>query len=84
MWECERWRLYKITNIVKLHIRKHFPFRRLLADEQLLEEKKIGKLIGYVQCDIEVPEKLRSKFDNFPQMLKNTSLSKNDIADLSK
>ena len=56
--ECESWRLYKTTNTVKQHIREHFPYRRSLAAEQLLEMKK-GKLIGYVQCDIEVPENLR-------------------------
>ena len=25
MWECEWWRLYKTTNTVKQHTRKHFP-----------------------------------------------------------
>ena len=53
MWECEWRRLYKITNTVKQHIRQHFPYRRLLAAEQLLKEVKEGKLFGYVQCDIE-------------------------------
>ena len=40
MWECEWWRLYKTTNSVKQHIREHFPYRRSLAAEQLLEEIK--------------------------------------------
>ena len=53
MWECEWWRLYKSTNTVKQHIREHFPYRRSLAAEQLLEEIKKEKLSGYVQCDIE-------------------------------
>ena len=43
MWECECWRRYKTTNTVKQHIREHFPYRRLLAAEQLLEEIKKGK-----------------------------------------
>ena len=84
MWECEWWRLYKTTNTVKQHIRQHFPYRRSLAAEQLLEEIKKGKLFGYVQCDIEVPEFLRSKIDNFPPIFKNTLVSKNDIGDLMK
>ena len=54
MWECESWRLYKTTNSVKQHIREHFPHRRSLAVEQLLKDIKKTKLIGYVQCDIEV------------------------------
>ena len=31
MWECEWWRLYKPTNIVKQHIREHFPNTRSLS-----------------------------------------------------
>ena len=84
MWECEWWRLYKTTNTVKLHIREHFPYRRSLAAEQLLEEIKKGKFFGYVQCDIEVPKILRSTFDNFPPKFKNTLVSKNDTGDLMK
>ena len=84
MWEFEWWRLYKATNTVKQHIRENFPYRRSLAAEQLLEEVKKGKLFGYVQCDIEVPEKLKANFANFPSMFKNTITSKNDIGDLMK
>ena len=84
MWECEWWRVCKTIKTVKQHIRNHFPGRRSLAAEQLLEEINEGKLFGYVQCDIEVAEKLRSKFVNFPPMFKNTLVSKSDIKDLMK
>ena len=83
-WECKWWRLYKTSNTVKQHIREHFPYRRSLAAEQILEEKKKGKLFGYVQCDIEVPENLRANFPNFPPIFKNTSVSKSNIGDLMK
>ena len=84
MWECEWWRLYKTFNTVKQHIRKHFPYRRSLAAEQLLEKLKEGKLFGYVQCDIEVPENLRSKIVKFSPVFKNTLVSRSDIGDLMK
>ena len=84
MWQCEWWRLYKTTNTVKQHIRGHFPYRRSVAAEQLLEEVKKRKLFGYVQCDIEVPENLRANFANFPPIFKNTLVSKSDIGDLMK
>ena len=84
MRECEWWRLYKTTNTVKQHIRKHFLYRRSLAYEQLLGEIKEGKLSGYVQCDIEVPENFRSNFVNFPPKFRNTLVSRNDIGDLMK
>ena len=84
MWGCEWWRLYKTTDTVKQHFRDHFPYRRSLAAEQLLEEMKKGKLFGYVQCDIEVPENLRSKFDNFLPIFKNTLVSESDNRDVMK
>ena len=60
-------------------------FRYSLAAEQILKEIKEGKLVGYVQCDIEVPEKCRSKFDKFLPISKNTLLNnKSDIGDLMK
>ena len=76
--------MYKTTNAVKQHIKEHFPYRRSIAAELLLEEIKEGKLFGYVQCDIEVPEKLRSKLFNFPPIFKNTLVSKSEIGDLMK
>ena len=84
MWECEWWRLYKKTNTIKQNIRQHFPYKRSLAAEQLLEEIKEGKLFGPVQCDIEVPGNLRSKFVDFPSIFQNTLVSKSDIGDLMK
>ena len=84
MWECEWWRLYKTTSEIKLHIRQNFPYRRSLTDQQLLERIKRGSLFVHVQCDIEVPEKLRVNFANFPPIFKNTLVSKNNIVDLMK
>ena len=82
--ECEGWRLYKTTNTVKQHFREHFPYRRSLGAEPLLEEIKKVKFFGYAQCDIEVHGSLRSKFNNFPAIFKNTLVSKSDIGDLMK
>ena len=84
IWECARWRLYKTTTNVKLHIRENFPYRRSLTEHQLLEGTKKGNLFGYVQWDIEVPEILRENFGNFPPIFKSTLVSKNDIGDLMK
>ena len=35
-----------------------------------------------MQCDIEVPENLRSKFGNFPPIFMNTIVGKREIGDL--
>ena len=84
MWECEWWRLHNTTTNVNLHIRESLPYRRSRTEHQLLEGTKEGNLFGYLQCDIEVPEKLRAFFAKFPPLFKNTLVSKNDIGDLMK
>ena len=72
MWVCEWWRLYKTTKTVKQHIREHFPYKRSLAAEQPFEEIKKRKLFAYLKCDFQIPENLRSNFDNFPPTFRNT------------
>ena len=84
MWECEWWNLYKTTTCVKEHLRESFPYKRPLREESLLEQIRSGKLFGYVQCDIEVPEKLKENFAMFPPIFKNTNLVRHDIGLLMK
>ena len=70
MLECQWWRLYKTTNFVKHYTHENFTNKCSLTENQLLEEIKRGKTFGYVQCDIDAPENLRSRFANFPPILK--------------
>ena len=78
------WSLYKTDAPVKIYLRAKFPYKRPLSDEQLLQQIIEGRLFGYVQCDIEVPEHLRDYFSNFPPIFKNTLVSRDDIGDLMK
>ena len=84
LWECEWWCLYKTDASVKRHLRENFPYRRPLSEEGLLQGIIDGRLFGYVQCDIEVPEHLRSYFSNFPPVFKNTVVSREDIGPLMR
>ena len=84
MWECEWWNLYKTTTCVKQILRELFPYKRPLREESLLEQIRSGKLFGYVQCDIEVPEELKKKVNNFPPIFKNTNVGQHDIGSLIK
>ena len=84
MWECEWWSLDKTDASVKSHLRENFPYKRPLSEEQLLQGTIDGRLFGYVQCDIEVPEHLRSYFSNFPPIFKNTVVTREDIGTLMK
>ena len=82
MWECEWWSLYKSDAPIKSYLQANFPYKRPLSEEQLLQGISDGRLFGYVQCDIEVPEHLRDYLSNFPPIFKNTVVSRNDIGDL--
>ena len=84
MWECEWWRLYKTDATVKSHLRENFPYKRPLSEEGLMQEIIDGRLFGYVQCDIEVPENLRDYFSNFLPIFKNIVVSRDDIGNLMK
>ena len=84
MWECEWWSIYKTDASVKSHLRKNFPYRRPLSEEQLLQGIIDGRLFGYVQCDIEVPEHLCDYFSDLPPIFKNTVVSRYDIGSLMK
>ena len=65
-------------------MRESFPYKRALRAESLLEQIRSGKLFGYVQCDIEVPEELKEKFANFSPIFKNTNVGRHDIGSLMK
>ena len=84
LWECEWWSLHKTDSSFKCYLRRNFPYRRPLSAEALTQGFIDGRLFGYVQCDIEVPEHLRDYFSNFPPIFKNTVVSRNDIRDLMK
>ena len=81
-WECEWWNLYKTTTSGKEHLRESFPHKRPLREESFLKQIRSGKLFGYVQCDIEVPEEVKEKFANFPPTFKNTNVGRHDIGSL--
>ena len=83
-WECNWWELNQTDASVISHLRENFPYRRPSSEEQLLQVFIEGRLFGYVQCDIEVPEHLRDYFSNFTTIFKNTVVSRDDIGNLTK
>ena len=84
MWECNCWELYRTDAAVKTHLRINFPYQRHLSEERLMQEIKSRRLFGYLQCDLKVPEHLKSYFANFTPIFKSTVVSRNDIGGLMK
>ena len=67
--------------IVRLCIRENFPYRRSLTDVQILE-KKTGNTFRCIQCNFQVPEKLRTYFSKIFSTFGNTLVSKTDLRNL--
>ena len=84
MWEYEWWNLYETTRCVGEHLRESFPYKPPLREKRLLEQIRSGKLFGYVQCDVEVPEELKKIFAISPRVFKNTNVVRHDIGLLMK
>ena len=42
MWECEWWSLYETDTSIKRHLRKNFPYRRPLSEEDFCLELVMG------------------------------------------
>ena len=49
--------MQKTDDIVEQQLRESSPYK-MLREERVLENIKSENLVGYVQCDIEVPEKV--------------------------
>ena len=84
MWGCDWWESFKTNDKIKNHVRTHFPYKKPLFTDSLLAKIKDRSLFGYVQCDLIVPDELKSKFANFPPIFKNTELGRNNIGDYMK
>ena len=81
MWECQ-WKIQMRENQeIKSFVTSTFPYRRPLSFENLLSRIQKGKLFGYVQYDLRLPENLREKFESFPAIFKNIPASSSDIGD---
>ena len=84
MWASDWWKLYKSNSLVKQHLRELFPYKLPLTEADLVQRTEDGNLLGYLQCDIEVPEHLRENFANFFSIFKITNVSRDDIGPLMK
>ena len=65
MWECICLELRRTDATLKNHLLANFPHQRPLSEEGLMHEIRSGKLFGYVQCDLKVPEHLKAYFEKY-------------------
>ena len=84
MWECEWKQKLRENDDIKSFVWSSFPFKRPLSVKNLLHRIRNGKLFGYVQCDINVPDSSKEKFATFPPFFKSTLVSRSDIGEFMK
>ena len=54
--------------------------RKSMTEQEVIDAVKLNKFFGFVECDIEVPHNLRSKFHKMPPIFKNVNISRNDLS----
>ena len=88
MWECV-WNAQKAENeaIRKLIAAKQIWFKSIFKSPSevtlpsIVAKVKSGALFGLVQCDIEVPARLRDVFSEMTPIFKNICVSRDDIGE---
>ena len=55
------------------------PRRPLITVETLIEKILADELFGLVQCDVHVPDHLKSYYAQFPPVFKNAEVSLEDV-----
>ena len=58
--------------------------QKTLDEKQIIQAVKEGSLFGCVECDIRVPDHLRSKFIEMCPIFKNVEISRDDIGEYMK
>jgi hypothetical protein len=88
LWECQ-WNAMKKQNadlrtFITGQCRQPMDKVLTLTDNEVLQAIMQDKLFGMVECDIEVPQQLRSYFSEMQPIFKNAEISKDDIGDTMK
>ena len=79
--ECNWWESVKQEEKARYRTKKNFPFKLPLKQETVLAKIKDGKMFGYLQYDLEVPDGLKYKFSIFTPIFINFNVSGADIGD---
>ena len=85
MWECS-WARYKAAqadsdNEIHNQYVYHTEHLFRMSKQRILEEILGGHIFGAVQCDLKVPDHLKSHFAEMPPIFKNTVITEDDIGE---
>ena len=77
-WQALVTHQHEIVPYLKQH-RTYTHFKKYLNQSQIIQYIQDGRLFGFVECDIEVPDHLKYYFSEMTRIFKNTEVSLKDV-----
>ena len=82
IWEKDWQALVTQRPEIKAYLSQHHTnthFKKHLNQDQIIRYIHDGRLFGFVECDIEVPDHLKEYFSEMTPIFKNTEASLKDV-----
>ena len=82
IWEKDWQALINQRPEIKVYLKQHRTythFKKYLNQNQIIQYIQDGRLFGFVECDIEVPDHLKDYFSEMTPIFKNTEVSLKDV-----
>ena len=82
IWEKDWQALINQQPEIKVYLKQHRTythFKKYLNQNQIIQYIQDGRLFGFVECDIEVPDHLKDYFSEMTPIFKNTEVSLKDV-----
>ena len=79
-WEALVTQRPEIEAYISQH-RSYTHFQKYLNQDQIIEYIQDGRLFGFVECDIEVPDRLKEYFSEMTPIFKNVNVCLDDVGE---
>ena len=84
MWEEDWQALLTQCPKIKTYLAQHRTFthfKKYLSQDQIIKYIQDGHLVGFLECDIEVPDHLKEYFSEMTPILKNVDVCLDDVGE---
>ena len=80
-WQAFLTQRPEIKDYLAQHRTTYTHFKKYLTQDQIIQCIKDGRLFGFVECDIEVPDQLKEYFSEMTPIFKNHDVSLDDVGE---
>ena len=83
-WEKDWQALLTQQPDIKSYLSQHRTythFKKYLTQDQVIQYIKDGRIFGFVECDIEVPDHLKEYFSEMTPIFKNVDVCLDDVGE---